>query len=91
MLKGRYSTEQYKLQLLLTECRKSAGFTQDELAEKLNVHQSFISKYEAGERILSLLEVRHICVALDVSLQDFIKRLEMYIQYESRYKVSKPT
>lgn len=61
---------------LLREIRLEAGFTQVQLAEALNVPQSFVSKYESGERRLDLLEVRLICQALSIPLVKFVQRLE---------------
>jgi transcriptional regulator with XRE-family HTH domain len=40
----------------LVEARQKAGIRQTELAEKLGKPQSFISKYEHGERILDVAE-----------------------------------
>lgn len=61
---------------LLREIRLESGFTQVQLAEALNVPQSFVSKYESGERRLDLLEVRLICQALSIPLVKFVQRLE---------------
>ncbi len=52
------------------------GFTQEELAKKLKVPQSFVSKYESGERRIDLVELRLVCCALGVSLPSIIKRWE---------------
>lgn len=74
---NKISAEQKsKLYLLLREIRKEAGLSQLELANRLGVPQSFVSKYESGERRLDILEIRLICNALKLSLQAFIKRLE---------------
>ena len=51
---------------LLKEVRVEAGFRQVDLARKLNVPQSRISKYELGERRIDLLELRDICAALGI-------------------------
>jgi len=40
------------------------GITQQQLSEKLNRPQSFVSKYENGERRLDLIELIDICNAL---------------------------
>ena len=69
-------TERHTLLGLLKEMRIEAGLRQVDLAEKLHVPQSMISKYEGGERRLDLLELRDICAALGVSLVEFVRELE---------------
>ena len=49
---------------------------QVELAHRLGQPQSFVSKYESGERRLDLLQLRQICEAVGISLPDFVKRFE---------------
>ena len=65
-----------KLLLLLKETRQKHGVTQAELAEKLGVPQSFVSKYESGERQLDILELRQICQFIGISFDNFIRQLE---------------
>lgn len=53
------------------------GITQQQLSEKLNKPQSFVSKYENGERRLDLIEIIDICNALGADphkLLDEIKK-----------------
>jgi transcriptional regulator with XRE-family HTH domain len=76
MPKSIFSVGQEKLQKLLRQARTDAGFTQIELADKLQRPQSFVSKYESGERRLDLVELRQICAALKISLADFVRRFE---------------
>lgn len=64
------------LLVLLKKIRKQAGLTQSELACKLNRPQSYVSKYESGERNLDLIELRDVCLAVNFSLFDFIKLFE---------------
>ncbi len=61
---------------VLKAVRSEAGLTQAELARRLGVPQSFVSKYENGERRLDLLEARKVCHALGTSLVDVAQRLE---------------
>lgn len=68
--------EQKKLQLLLRLIRKEAGLSQQALASLLGKPQSFVSKYESGERRLDILELRHICQVLSLNISEFVKRLE---------------
>lgn len=52
------------------------GLTQAQLAEKLGVDQSIVSKIERNERRLDIVELKEICTALGLSLQDFVQRFE---------------
>ena len=47
-----------------------------DLAQRLKRPQSFVSKYESGEKTLDFLEVREICRALGVSMADLVRRFE---------------
>ena len=64
---------------LLRAARKRAGMRQVDLAVRLRQPQSYVSKYEIGERRLDLLELRQVCNALDISLETFIRQLESAI------------
>jgi transcriptional regulator with XRE-family HTH domain len=68
--------EQKKLQALLRQARVEAGLTQEEVARRLDHPQSFVSKYETGERRLDVLELRQVCATLGLSLGEFVRRLE---------------
>ena len=74
------SKEQKILQELLRNLRAEAGLTQIDLARSLGEPQSYISKYESGERRLDFLEVRHLCEKLGISVSDFTTRLEALIK-----------
>lgn len=76
MEKSIHSPEQKKLQDLLRQIRLAAGYRQSDLADKLRKPQSFVSKYEKGERRLDFLEVKKICDTLGISLTEFARRLE---------------
>ena len=79
MGKSLSSTEGEKLAALLRSVRSEAGLTQSEVAERLELPQSFVSKYESGERRLDLVELRQICKVLKISLSDFVRRFEKEI------------
>ena len=55
----------------LKSLRKQAGYSQNELASKLNKPQSFVSKYESGERQLRYQEIEVICLACGSSMSEF--------------------
>jgi transcriptional regulator with XRE-family HTH domain len=62
---------------LLREMRLEAGLTQTELASRMETKdQTYVSKYENGERRLDILEIREICQAIGITLEQFAKRLE---------------
>lgn len=56
--------------------RINKGITQLQLANILKKPQSFISKYENGERRIDVYEFIHICRALDENPSSVIERLE---------------
>jgi transcriptional regulator with XRE-family HTH domain len=70
------SEEYRRLCVLLRDLRLEAGLTQVEVAERLDEPQSFVSKYEAGERRLDVIELRHVAEALGTSLLAVVEQLE---------------
>ncbi|HEY9151683.1 MAG TPA: helix-turn-helix transcriptional regulator [Anaerolineales bacterium] len=76
MKKTNRDSEQKKLIELLKRIRQDKGILQVELAEKLGVPQSFVSKYESGDRRLDILELRQVCKAVGITLQELIRKLE---------------
>ena len=86
MDKSIYTREYETLVRLLREAREEANLTQVDLAELLEQSQSFVSKYERGERRLDLIQLRTICLALGISLTDFVKRLERELGAERRFR-----
>ena len=76
MDKNPHGQSRVILRRLLREVREEKSFRQQDLADRLAKPQSFVSKYESGERRLDLLEVREICLALGMSLADFAEKLE---------------
>lgn len=60
----------------LRETREKADITQEELAERLGETQSFVSKCERGERRIDIAELREFCIAIDTTLEKFIKLFE---------------
>ena len=54
--KSIHSPEHAKLRELLIAARKKAGLTQQDVAERLGRPQSFVAKYEGGERRLDVVE-----------------------------------
>lgn len=59
----------------LIDARRSAGLTQHEVAHRLRRHQSFVAKYEAGERRIEVVEFVQICRAIGVSPEHLLTKL----------------
>ena len=74
------AAQQKQLRALLREMRMSVGLRQIDLAKKLHTPQSFVSKYESGERRLDVIELRQVCQALGIPLQELIRKLETAIK-----------
>lgn len=69
-------THNYTLFLaLLRDARKKAGLTQEQVGERLQQTQSFVSKCERGERRIDVIELHAFCQAMDISLEDFVQQL----------------
>lgn len=60
----------------LRETRLKAKVTQVELAERLGLTQSFVSKCDRGTVRLDIVQVRRICLALGVTFPEFVRRFE---------------
>jgi len=59
----------------LQAVRKTAKLTQVQLAQRLGKPQSFVSKYENGERRLDVLELIEVLRALKIDVVKFVKEL----------------
>lgn len=65
-----------RLGAVLRELRVERGLQQQELAGRLGIPSSVLSKIEAGERGFDILEARAVCAALGLPLAAFAERLE---------------
>lgn len=80
MKKSISTKEQQFLQELLKNVRQESSLTQIDVAKRLGKHQSFVSKYENGERRLDLPELKEVCSSLGIKLVAFVKRFEKNIE-----------
>lgn len=74
-----WSVQNQLLQQTLKELRTSASLTQLQLAKKLTKPQSYVSKYESGERRLDLIELREISECCGVTLIELVDKFESKI------------
>lgn len=81
MEKSLKSAEYGRLIGLLVATRHKAGIRQQALAKKLRKPQSFIAKYEGGERRLDVVEFIAIAEALGA---DPLKLLRRFVRERKR-------
>ena len=76
MPKSLRTPRQQLLLSLLIAARKTKGMTQAEVAAALGRPQSFVAKYENGERRIDVVEFVDIAKALGVSTADLLSKIE---------------
>lgn len=69
-----FSTKYPKLMSIIAQTRIDAGVTQVELAARLGKPQSYVSKYERGERRIDVVEFCDITIALGSDPVAVLKR-----------------
>lgn len=72
------------LRRLLTEKRKIQGLHQSDIAKKLKKPQSFVSKYENGERKIDVIDFVSISLALNANptgmLEEYLEKIDNIIK-----------
>ena len=76
MPRSPFSRKHQQFRRLLAEARKHAGLTQADLARALGKPQSFVSKFERGERRLDVIEFLDVARALSLDPMHVIADLE---------------
>lgn len=74
--KNPWDAKRVRLQQMLRDARLAAGLRQSELAALIGSDQSFVSRYERGERRLDLIELGAICQACGIRLAAFVDDFE---------------
>ena len=64
--------DQVKIGKFIAECRKKNGFTQMQLAEKLNITDRAISKWETGRAMPDSSIMLELCGILKISVNDLL-------------------
>lgn len=67
MPRSLHSENYRRLTTILLEARKSAGLTQQQVADRLGKPQSFVAKVEGGERRIDLIEFIELSRAIDTA------------------------
>jgi len=73
--KSLHSAEHAAFCELMIEARKAAGLTQRNLADRLHKPQSFVAKYEGGERRIDVVEFVTICRAIGANPAKLLRGL----------------
>lgn len=76
MNKKTIKQRQIALTKTLYSLRIGAGLKQVDLANILDVPQSFVSKIETGERRLDLVELKSVVEAMGATLTEFVIEFE---------------
>lgn len=76
MKKALYERSYAAFTELLREERRNAGLTQAALAKKLRRPQSYVSKYERGDRRLDVIEFIEVARVIGFDLHDFLRKLK---------------
>ena len=64
--------DQVKIGKFIAECRKSKGMTQMQLAEKLNITDRAISKWETGKTLPDSSIMLELCEILGITVNDLL-------------------
>lgn len=75
MPRGLHGPRYAHFRNLMIQQRKAAGLTQVELARRLRKPQSFIAKYETGERRLDVVEFLEIVIKIGGDPMEIITAL----------------
>ena len=81
-MKSLRSSDHVRLISLLTTAREKAGLTQQQLADRLGKPQSFVAKYEGGERRIDVIEFVGIARALEIDPARAVR--EIASKYEKK-------
>ncbi len=75
MSKSLRTPRQRQFQVLLVNARKAKGMTQAAVAAALGQPQSFVAKYENGERRIDVIEFIDIAAALGITPADILAQI----------------
>jgi transcriptional regulator with XRE-family HTH domain len=74
--KSLHSPTYEKLTELLVKARRKSGMTQQEVADALKTHQSYVAKVEGGERRIDVVEFMELAKVLGLVPSSLLKKLE---------------
>jgi transcriptional regulator with XRE-family HTH domain len=72
MQKSQHTRKYDRLLEALRRARKAAGLTQLDVARRLRVYDSYISKCESGERRIDVVELAEFCRLYGVKVAELL-------------------
>ena len=66
-----------KVSELIKKLRLKKGISQEELSHLIQIDRKYASLIERGDRNLSILMLKKIANGLEISLEDFFKKLNL--------------
>ena len=60
----------------LREKRLELGYSQEELAEVIGIHRTYIGTIERGEKTVTITTLHKICKALKITMSEFLKNID---------------
>lgn len=83
-------TSNYQIfRTLLINARAESGLTQVQIAEKLNKPQSYVSKYERGERRIDFAEFIELAEIMEIDICKFVDTYKATFHSGKRLKKEK--
>jgi len=82
MSNERNSEQAAILREVLSNMRDLAQLTQTQLSKKLERPQSYVSKYESGERKLTFIETREVAISCGFTLTEFVEMFEQELEVQ---------
>lgn len=75
---------------MLIEARVASGLTQMQIAERLSKPQSYISKYERGERRLDFPEFVELADILEIDVIAFVRDYQAVLASSKAQRMRRP-
>lgn len=59
----------------LKERRLKQGLSQEQFAERIGIHRTYVGSIERGEKAITVKTLNKICKSLDTNLSEFLKNI----------------
>ena len=76
--------DQIKIGKFISECRKKENLTQAQLAEKLNITDRAVSKWENGKAMPDSSIMLDLCSFLNISVNELLRGEEINMEHNNK-------